>query len=98
MIAVDVSYINADAEIVLEYDSKDKVFSGADSDIATALESAALAVTINVAEIIYASDVRWSTYSGLLNGAPFNLHAILADSSVDPPVDDVTIYIGGAAA
>jgi len=101
MIAADVSYINADAEVALEYDSKNIVLSGTDApagEIVTALESAALAVTINISDLAYASDLRWDTYSGLLNGAPFNLHAILEDSSLDPPVDDVTIYIGGAAA
>ena len=95
MIAADVSYINADAEIVTDYNSKNKLLSDATGAIS---DAPALAVTINIADLVYASDLRWSTYSGLLNGAPFNLHAILADSSVDPPVDDVTISIGGAAA
>ena len=91
MIAADVSYINADAEVVTDYNSKNKLLS----DSATISDAPALAVTINIADLVYASDLRWSTYSGLLNGAPFNVHAILEDSSetIDPPFDDVTITI-----
>ena len=92
MIAVDVSYVNADAEVVTDYNSKNKLLSEATGAI---LDAPALAVTINISDLVYASDLRWSTYSGLLNGAPFNLHAILEDSSetIDPPFDDVTITI-----
>jgi len=91
MIAADVSYVNADAEVVTDYNSKNKLLS----DTATILDAAALSVTINIADTAYASDLRWSTYSGLLNGAPFNVHAILEDSSetIDPPFDDVTITV-----
>ena len=91
MIAADVSYVNADAEVVTDYNSKNKLLS----DSATISAAPALAVTINIADLVYASDLRWSTYSGLLNGAPFNVHAILEDSSetIDPPFDDVTITI-----
>jgi len=91
MIAADVSYVNADAEVVTDYNSKNKLLS----DSATISDAPALAVTINIADLVYASDLRWSTYSGLLNGAPFNVHAILEDSSetIDPPFDDVTITI-----
>ena len=91
MIAADVSYVNADAEVVTDYNSKNKLLS----DSATISDAPGLAVTINIADLVYASDLRWSTYSGLLNGAPFNVHAILEDSSetIDPPFDDVTITI-----
>ena len=91
MIAADVSYVNADAEVVTDYNSKNKLLS----DSATISDAPALAVTINISDLVYASDLRWSTYSGLLNGAPFNVHAILEDSSetIDPPFDDVTITI-----
>ena len=92
MITADVSYINADAEVVTDYNSKNKLLSDATGVIS---DAPALAVTINIADLVYASDLRWSTYSGLLNGAPFNVHAILEDSSetIDPPFDDVTITI-----
>jgi len=91
MIAADVSYVNADAEVVTDYNSKNKLLS----DSATISDAPGLSVTINIADLVYASDLRWSTYSGLLNGAPFNVHAILEDSSetIDPPFDDVTITI-----
>jgi len=89
MISADVSYIRADTEIVLEYDSKNKL----PTDSATISDAAALSVTINIVEAVYASDLRWDTYSGLLNGAPFNLHAILDDSSDMAPVEDVTISL-----
>ena len=90
MIAADVSYVNADAEIVTDYNSKNKLLSDATGAV---LDAPALAVTINIVDLVYASDLRWSTYSGLLNGAPFNLHAILDDSSDMAPVDDVTITV-----
>jgi len=89
MIAAEVSYINADAEVVSEYNSKNKL----PTDSATISDAVALSVTINIVEAVYASDLRWSQYDGLLNGAPFNLHAILEDSSLDPPVEDVTISL-----
>jgi hypothetical protein len=91
MIAADVSYISADAEVVTDYNSKNKLLS----DSSTISDAAALAVSIKIVDAVYASDLRWSTYSGLLNGAPFNVHAILEDSSetIDPPFDDVTITI-----
>jgi hypothetical protein len=91
MIAADVSYISADAEVVTDYNSKNKLLS----DSPTISDAAALAVSIKIVDAVYASDLRWSTYSGLLNGAPFNVHAILEDSSetIDPPFDDVTITI-----
>ena len=92
MITAEVSYIDADAEIVTDYNSKNKLLSDATGTIS---DAPALAVTINIADLVYASDLRWSTYSGLLNGAPFNVHAILEDSSetIDPPFDDVTITV-----
>ena len=89
MIAADVSYVNADAEVVTDYNSKNKLLS----DSATILDAAALSVTISIVDAAYASDLRWDTYSALLNGAPFNLHAILDDSSDMAPFDDVTITI-----
>ena len=92
MISADVSYVSTDVEIALEYNSKNRIFS---DDTVTPTDAPALAVTINIADLVYASDLRWSTYSDLLNGAPFNVHAILEDSSetIDPPFDDVTITI-----
>ena len=86
-----VDYVDASVDVLLDYDSKNKRLY----DTETILDATALAVTINIADIVYGSDLRWSTYSGLLNGAPFNVHAILEDSSetIDPPFDDVTITI-----
>ena len=86
-----VDYVDASVDVLLDYDSKNKILY----DTATISDAPALAVTINIVDLVYASDLRWSTYSGLLNGAPFNIHAILEDSSetIDPPFDDVTITI-----
>ena len=89
MIAAEVSYVNANAEVALEYNSKNKILS----ETGTVSDTAALSVTINIVTAVYASDMRWAQYDGLLNGAPFNLHAILQDSALDPPVDDVTITV-----
>jgi len=84
-----VDYVDAEVDIRVDYDSKNKILY----DTETILDATALAVTIRIIDAAYASDLRWPYYSGLLNGAPFNLHAILGDSSEDPPFDDVTITI-----
>ena len=86
-----VDYVDPSVDILLDFDSKNKILY----DTETISDVTALAVTISIVDAAYASDLRWSTYSGLLNGAPFNVHAILEDSSetIDPPFDDVTITI-----
>ena len=91
----DIAYVNATTDILLDYDSKNKEFFGDSGETVTLSDATALAVTISIVDAAYASDLRWGTYSGLLNGAPFNVHAILEDSSetIDPPFDDVTITI-----
>jgi len=84
-----VDYVDPSVDVVLDFDSKNKRLY----DTETILDATALAVTISIVDAAYASDLRWDTYSGLLNGAPFNLHAILDDSSDMAPVEDVTITI-----
>ena len=88
--AAEVTYTNLGTEVVLDYDSKNQKF---DTDAVTVPDSPALAYTLNIINTVYASDLRWSYYTGLLNGAPMNSHMILHDGSSDPPSEDVTITV-----
>ena len=89
--AVVVSYTNANAVISLDYNSKNQKFR---DDTATATDAKALTYALNIINAVYASDLRWPDYSGCLNGAPFNIHAILLDGSLQPKThEDVTITV-----
>ena len=89
--AAEVTYINIGTEVLLDYDSKNQKF---DTDTVTVPDSPALAYTLNIINTIYASDLRWPYYSGCLNGAPINIHALLLDGSLQPKThEDVTITV-----
>lgn len=88
---VEVSYVKAGLNVILDYDSKNQKFS---TDTATVADATALSYTLNIINAIYASDQRWPHYSGCLNGAPFNIHALLQTGVLQPKVhEDITITV-----
>ena len=89
-ISADINYINANAEILLNYDSKNAQLS---EDPLTLSDTTAISYIMNIANAVTADDLRWAHYSALLNGAPINTHALLWDGILNPRQEDITITI-----